>query len=313
MKIVLAFFFFFFVCTLLAGSPEINRSQLLRDLQILSGDDMQGRKAGTEGAAKARRYIRERFEESGLPPYEKKYEQEFQFAYPKETKADNTGTNLVAKIPGKTVDRILAITAHYDHLGIRNGVVYNGADDNASGVAGLLALSAYFLEHPPENTFVIAALDSEEQSSRGSAKFVQSLARKKLVMNVNLDMIGRDAKNILYAVGTYHYPCLSPYVQEIAASAPVTLLAGHDRPGQKDVEDWTKESDHYAFYKQGIPFLYFGVEDNEHHHRPTDDYENMTHDFFVNAVATIIQVVNKLDQNLSTIQSAISSGTCKSR
>ena len=82
---------------------------------------------------------------------------------------------------------------------------------------------------------------------------------------------------------------------------PVKLLFGHDDPTQKAVEDWTRDSDHFAFHQQKIPFVYLGVEDFGQHHKATDDYETMSHDFYVRAVETAIRVIQEFDANLDSI------------
>ena len=254
---------------------------------------MKGRKTGTEGNAKARVYIKTRFQELGMQPDE----QPFTFTY-KDQIVQQKGVNVLGTIKGTDSDQAIVITAHYDHLGIKNNNIYNGTDDNASGVVGLFAVGSHFKKNPPKNTLIIAALDAEEASGAGSTMLVASLDRSKIILNVNLDMIGRDQNRILYAVGTYHYPSLKPLIEKVADKAPVKLLTGHDVPNLKEVEDWTKESDHYAFHKLAIPFIYFGVEDFEHHHKSTDDYENMTYDFFVDAVKTILIAIQEFDDHL---------------
>jgi hypothetical protein len=115
-------------------------------------------------------------------------------------------------------------------------------------------------------------------------------------------MISRDKNDILYAVGTYHYPFLKPFLERVAAQAPVKLLLGHDNPNQKDVEDWTGDQSGYAFHREKIPFIYFGVEDFEQHHQPTDDYETTTTAFYVRAVETVIAAVKEFDKNLPQIE-----------
>jgi hypothetical protein len=114
-------------------------------------------------------------------------------------------------------------------------------------------------------------------------------------------MIGRDPEDKLYAAGTYAYPFLKPYVDRVASKAPVKLLAGHDDPTQKSVEDWTRDSDHYAFHQQKIPFIYLGVEDFGQHHKATDDYETMSHDFYVRAVETAVRLIQEFDTHLEEI------------
>ncbi len=109
---------------------------------------------------------------------------------------------------------------------------------------------------------VFAALDAEESGLNGSQAFLKDppVARDAIVMNVNLDMVARDAKNVLFAAGTSHYPFLKAYLKDVA-QPPVVLRLGHDMPNVKGEDDWTRDSDHYPFHQAGIPFVYFGVED----------------------------------------------------
>lgn len=279
-------------------SRIIDAEQLLLDLKTLSADDMEGRKPDTPGSAKARAYIVSRFKQSGIQPFGDSYLHTFAL------KDEHQGVNVIGFIKGeRQPERYIVLTAHYDHLGIKNGKVFNGADDNASGVAGLFALAAYFSKHRPAHSLIFAALDAEETGLKGGRNFVSNppVRKQDLVMNVNLDMICRDEKNRLYAVGTYHYPFLKPYLEKVAAKAPVQLLLGHDKSNASE-EDWTKDSDHYAFHKEKIPFIYFGVEDYKHHHEADDDYENITPAFYIGAVETILEAVKQFDANLMQIE-----------
>jgi hypothetical protein len=297
MKIAVLTSSLFLLQPALSDIPVVDRDQILRDVRVLSADDMEGRKAGSPGGAKARTYVLERFKQAGIKPFASSYEQPFAFRFWKE-QVTQTGVNIVGFVPGPSSERMIVLTAHYDHLGVRKGQTYNGADDNASGVAALFAIGSHFIKHPPKNMLIIAALDAEEGSGGGGESLVKALDKQKIILNVNMDMIGRDKNSILFAVGTYHYPKLKPYLERVGAKAPVKLLFGHDKADLKNVEDWTKDSDHYAFHRRGIPFIYFGVEDYEHHHKPTDDFENMTHDFYISAVQTIIMALEEFDRNL---------------
>ncbi len=287
--------------------PEvIDSQQLLRDLKILSADDMEGRKPDTPGSAKARAYIAMRFEESGLKPLGKFYTQDFTFSFKGESKL-HKGTNLIGHLKGQVhPERYLIVTAHYDHLGVKGGRIYNGADDNGSGTAALFALAEFFKTHRPSNSIIFVAFDAEESVRKGgSFNFLANCPVKleSIVVNVNLDMIGLDQRNILYAVGTYHYPFLKPYLAEVASTSNIYLVFGHDDPDEKyGQEDWTDESDHIHFHIHKIPFIYFGVEDKQHHHRPTDVYENINPVFYVGAVATIVEAVKQFDDHLSQIE-----------
>jgi hypothetical protein len=115
-------------------------------------------------------------------------------------------------------------------------------------------------------------------------------------MNVNLDMVSRSAAGELYAAGTYHYPFLEPSVDEVAERSTISLLKGHDSPGLPGGDDWTDASDHGPFHEVGIPFIYFGVEDHEAYHQPSDDFDGITPGFYADAVGTIADFLRVIDQ-----------------
>ena len=298
-----------------AQSPRsdlFDAKQLLRDLQVLSADDMQGRRAGTPGGLKARAYVVERFKASGLAPIGASYEHAFPLRRREADTEPRTGANVIGRIEGtRQPRRYIVVTAHYDHIGVAaNGQVYNGADDNASGTAALIALASHFKARPATNSLIFAALDGEESGLEGARAFVQSppVEAGALVLNVNLDMIGRDPNDTLYVVGTRQQPFLKPYIERVAAKASIKLLMGHDDPAQKGVEDWTRDSDHYAFCQAKIPCLYFGVEDFSNHHKTTDDYETMSHAFYVRVVETMAQAIREFDAGLDAIAAARGAG-----
>jgi hypothetical protein len=285
------------------SSKTINSEQLIEDVRILSADAMEGRATGTQGSAMARAYIMRRFGDAGLMPLGSSFERSFQLPPGKgenALKKDVAGINLVAYVPGKKHPaRYIVVTAHYDHLGVRDGQIYNGADDNASGVAVLLQLAARLSRERPDNSIVFAALDAEENGLVGAHALVAQLKAEKrdVILNVNLDMVSHSERGELYASGSYHSPKLRPLLERVAARAPVKLLIGHDRPEQGQ-DDWTKQSDQYAFHRAGIPFVYFGVEDHKDYHKPSDDIETITQEFFVHAAETILDVLKTLDVGL---------------
>jgi len=277
--------------------------QLLRDVETLSSEAMAGRKAGTPGGVKARDYVAQRFKQSGLKFYAPSPLQFFTFTEPKAA-VEQQGANVVGYIKGKTFpNRYLVVTAHYDHLGVRNGEIYNGADDNASGTAALFAMGKYFSKHQPAHSIIFVAFDNEEGNGGGARKFVSEppVDKGSIILNVNMDMISHNDRNELYATGTYHYPFLKPYLEKVATSGAVKLLFGHDTPDLPKQENWTGQSDHFAFHSAKIPFIYFGVEDHKDYHKPTDDFENINRVFYVHAVETILEAVKAFDANLQSI------------
>jgi hypothetical protein len=256
-------------------SKKFDAVQLLKDVEYLASDELEGRSADRPSIAKAREYVEKRFRESGLQPIGESYRQEFAI-----TRRDGEplpGVNYVGMVKGsKLPDKYIVITAHYDHVGIRNGEIYNGADDNASGTAALFAIASYFKKHQPRHSLIFVALDAEERGLQGARHFVANLpvAKESILLNVNMDMLSRSDKGELYAAGTFHYPQFKPVLEAVQKKAGVKLLLGHDRP-ELGRDDWTNQSDHAAFHREKIPFIYFGVEDHADYHRPTDEYANI--------------------------------------
>lgn len=281
------------------AQPAFDTDQLLADVAVLAADSLEGRGAGTAGSEKAQAYIRRAFDRIGLQPVGDSFDHAFSLG--RDASDAVRGVNLVGSLAGTTVaDSVIVVTAHYDHLGIRGGAIFNGADDNASGVAGILALASYFSHHPPRHTLLFAALDAEEMGLRGARAFLDDppIDPGRIVLNVNLDMISRNAQQELFVAGTYHYPFLKPTLEQVATRSSIHLRFGHDQPQGKAGEDWTRSSDHGVFHQAGIPFVYFGVEDHRDYHKATDEYANIDPAFFSQAVATILDAVQQLDAAL---------------
>ena len=283
-------------CSSVKTSNLPSRSdQLLTDVKILSSDTFEGRKTGTKGAELARNYIGKRFKEIGLKsfPLLNSYHQAFTFAGIDDPKI--AGKNMIGYIPGAS-SKIIVISAHYDHLGIINGKIFNGADDNASGVAGMLKIAAHYAKNKPNYTLIFAAFDAEEFGRKGSEYFVNHLPVdiKRIKLNLNLDMISHNDKGELYASGTYKNPQLKNY---IATTIPdLKILFGHDNP-KLGIDDWTNQSDQSAFNDKNIPFIYFGVEDHKDYHKSTDTFENINQEFFINAANGILEITDNFDND----------------
>lgn len=277
------------------SSKYFDAGRLIDDVKYLASDELEGRSPERPSIAKARDHVAKRMREAGIEPER----QEFKFM-PRRGKEELTGVNFIGRIEGRSKEKAgkyIVITAHYDHVGIQNGQIYNGADDNASGTAALFAIASYFKKNRPEHSLIFVALDAEEMGLQGARHFVANLpaAKEAIVLNVNMDMLSRSEKGELYAAGTYHYPQFKPALEAVQKKAPVKLLLGHDRP-ELGRDDWTFQSDHGAFHREKIPFIYFGVEDHPDYHRPTDDFEKIDQDFYVKAVETILDFVSKFDR-----------------
>ena len=280
------------------------------DLCVISSDEMKGRLVETEGNARARAYIIERLTEIGVDTvgdsYEHpfSYEQALDFRDPDSPRETVNAVNVIGVIPGADRSRAIAVTAHYDHVGQNEaGEIYNGADDNASGVAALLATAEHFIANPPRHDILIMAFDAEESGLRGAREVVSNPVEgaAPVAFNLNFDMLGYSPDNDIWAAGPYHTPALTPIVEEIAADASITLAAGYDSPDEDPRNDWTLLSDQGAIHMGGIPFLYLGVEDHEHYHQPSDEFETIDPDFFLGAVSVAVELAERIDADLDTV------------
>lgn len=267
--------------------------QLIERLKIISSDEFEGRRTGENGNAMARTYIIEEFKKLNAQAFGGKYEHKFNFEARGKT---YDAVNVLASFKGtENPDEYIVVSAHYDHLGLgNNGEVYNGADDDASGVAALFSFAEYLTKNPPKHSIVLAAFDAEELGLQGARYFVDKMKNSNIVANINMDMISRSKKNEIYAVGARYNESLKKILDNFKNPTTTELLQGHD--GTDGKQDWTQASDHGPFHNANIPFLYFGDEDHPGYHKPSDEFENITPKFYKNTVNIIISIFSEIDQ-----------------
>jgi hypothetical protein len=287
--------------TLENALPALDSARLLADLGRLAHDSMAGRESGTPQNAEARDWLASEFRRIGLQPVGSVGNYQHPFSMPRRSGSDSVhGVNVLGLVRG-TVDttRTLVVSAHFDHVGVRNGEIYNGADDNASGTAAVLAMAAWFKAHPPVHDILFALWDAEEKGLLGARAFVAAppIPLARIAVNVNLDMVSRNDRGELYAAGGSRYPQVRTVLDVFAPRALVTLKQGHDSGGGHD--DWTNQSDQGAFNARDIPFVYFGVEDHPDYHKPTDDVAKIEPGFYVRSARTIAGFVVALDSAVS--------------
>lgn len=176
-----------------------------RLLSYLANDCARGRSVGTLAHQNIGKYIRDHFEQYGLKPFQGHYYQHF--------RCDSTkvGRNVVGFIPSVIPsDEYIIISAHYDHIGALNGFVYNGADDNASGVTALMNLAEMFgsmhkAKMGPDKNIIFVAFDAKELSMAGSRHFVKQLGipKKNIVCAINMDQIGSTLEPVHEGIKDY--------------------------------------------------------------------------------------------------------------
>ena len=161
----------------------------------LAHDMNHGRATGTRDAARVARYIETHFRQYGLEPF---CEGSFYQPFLADSASGTVGRNVIGFVPSAVPsDEYVLITAHYDHLGVLDGNIYNGADDNASGVTVLLNLADMFgtmkkTKTGPDKNIIFAALDAKELNMAGSKHFVDHLiiGKDSIICAINIDQIG---------------------------------------------------------------------------------------------------------------------------
>jgi hypothetical protein len=256
-------------------SVEIGVEELRAHVYRLASPEFMGRSG--PGAARAARHIAEAFQRLHLKPaFGKSYFQPIPWLLAEDDKRKDSfiGRNVAAVLPGtdpKLKDEWIILSAHFDHLGKRNGVLYPGADDNASGVAMLLEVAERFAlqKEKPRRSVMFVAFDQEEAGLLGSRHFVAHPPRdlKNLKAFLTADMLGRSMANLMdeyvYALGTETSPRLRKLVQEVAPEKGLKIgRIGTDLIGTR--------SDYGPFRDRRIPFLFFSTGQHPDYHQPTD-------------------------------------------
>lgn len=269
----------------------VNAERLMTDVRALAADDMEGRGFGQPGGDRARDYVAAAFERAGLAPLDGGWQRPF-------TSRGIAGENVVGVVRGQTdPDHWIVVTAHYDHEGIENGQIYNGADDNASGTAALIELARLLGEHPPRHSIMFVALDGEEAGLLGARAFVADppVPLDSILLNINLDMVSRGDNGILWVVGTRLYPDLIPVIDALPQQPDIERRYGYDDPAVRGRNNWVNLSDQAAFHARGVPFVFFSVDDHVDYHQPTDDADRINADWYRGAVQTAWEALTAID------------------
>jgi len=273
----------------------IDTTTLIHDIKYLSADSLGGRYPGAKGSLIAQEFILSRLKMLKIDSQYISYKQKYYFL-------SKENTNIIGFIRGKIFpDSNIIISAHYDHLGIFNGEIYNGADDNASGVCGLLAIAQFFSINKPNHTLIFCFFDGEEQSLSGSQYFVNNspVNLSSIKININLDMISRnDTYNEIVACGSNHFSKVKKIIAPLRDSTNIGITFGFDKPvnTSNKIDDWTGQSDHFSFFQKGIPFVYLGVIDHPDYHEPTDDFEKIDLGFYGSVVNLATKIVLAFDK-----------------
>ena len=183
------------------SSQSINESLVKKHIYTLANDSMQGRKAGTEGIEKAAKYIESQFKKIGLKYFNNNsFRQTFKYKNKRSRNQEELNLfNVIGFLEGnEKKDEIVVISAHYDHLGMKSSgagdLIFNGANDNATGVAAVLALAEYFKsKNNNSRSILFIAFTAEEMGLVGSNYFGKTISPESIVAGINIEMIGKES------------------------------------------------------------------------------------------------------------------------
>lgn len=284
----------------------INRSSAEATINFLASDELQGREAGFHGSRVTSEYIVSLLQWMGVSPLADSYFQPFD-AYRKERQKKGrlevhpdsiaklkqevhqklSMRNVLGMIPGKNTKEYVIVGAHFDHLGIDpvldGDQIYNGADDNASGVSAVLQIARAFLAsgQQPERNVIFAFWDGEEKGLLGSKYFVQTCPFLSQIKGyLNFDMIGRNnkpqqPKQVVYFYTAAH-PVFGDWLKEDIRKYSLQL--------EPDYRAWKNPiggSDNGSFAKVGIPIIWYHTDGHPDYHQPSDHADRLNWDKIV--------------------------------
>lgn len=282
------------------GLNAINKENAEAYIGFLASNELEGREAGFQGGRIAAEYIVSNLKTMGIAPLGESYYQPFE-AYNKERQKRGrfqvhpdsiailkqgvhqklSMRNILGKIEGKNPNEYVIIGAHYDHLGfdpmLDGDQIYNGADDNASGVSAVLQVAKAFLAsgQQPERTVIFAFWDGEEKGLLGSEYFVQNCTFLKDVKGyLNYDMIGRNSNEAIPEQVDYFYT----EANKAFGNWLKNDIKKYDLNLKPIYHAWDKPvggSDNGSFAKRGIPIIWYHTNGHPDYHMPSDHVEKI--------------------------------------
>ncbi len=292
------------ISSALVNAQQIQIDRVRKDIKFLSDDKLKGRGTSSPEEHIAADYIAESFKKCGLKPKGTgdSYLYNFQFRKPK-VKTDTIGGEMVSAIDvvgflDNQAENTVVIGGHYDHLGLGmdhnsldanpEGKIHNGADDNASGTAGVMELARYFTENKTKEkfNFLFICFSGEELGLYGSKRYCENptIDLKKVDYMINMDMIGRlndsTKRLIIYGVGT------APDWVSMIDKLPTSFSIKKDSAG-------IGPSDQTSFYLKDIPVLHFFTGQHSDYHKPSDDFEKVNFEGEKKVLEYVVQIIDE--------------------
>ncbi|HEY0047286.1 MAG TPA: M28 family metallopeptidase [Flavobacterium sp.] len=275
---------------------SITAAELQEHLYIVASDEMEGRNTGEPGQKKAAQYLIGQYEAANIPfpTGAKDYYQRIPSAFFKKPFSPTLkdSENVWAFIEGlEKPGEIVVISAHYDHVGVKNGEVYNGADDDGSGTVALLEIAEAFAQakkdgNGPKRSILILHVTGEEYGLHGSRYYSENplFPLSNTIADINIDMIGRrdllhpDTNNYVYVIGSDRLSTDLHKITEAANERYTKMTLDYKYNDINDPERFYYRSDHYNFAKNGIPSVFFFNGTHDDYHQPGDEPEKIEYD-----------------------------------
>ena len=274
----------------------ITAEDLKKHLYIIAADSMEGRETGSAGQKKAGRYLISEYQKNNVSfP---KGASDFYQAVPasflngKRNRNLPNSENIWAFIEGtEKPEEVIVISAHYDHVGIENGEIYNGADDDGSGTSALLEIAQAFQlakkeGNGPKRSILFLHVTGEEHGLLGSRYYSENplFPLANTVADVNIDMIGRrdelhaNTNNYVYIIGANRLSAELDHISAIMNQKYVGLDLDYRFNDPKDPNRFYERSDHYNFAKHGIPSVFFFNGVHADYHKKSDEAHKIEYD-----------------------------------
>lgn len=265
---------------------SITADELKTHLYVVAGDEMEGRDTGSEGQKKAGRYLIGEYQKMDIS-HPKSMTSFYQPLSSEALKGRRVALppsdNILAFIEGtEKPSEVIVISAHYDHVGMKNGEIYNGADDDGSGTVALLELAEAFqiakkAGNGPKRSILFLHVTGEEHGLLGSKFYAENpvFPLANTVADLNIDMIGRcDAENCgkdyVYVIGSDMLSTELKKINEKANNETVKLELNYKYDDPNDKNRLYYRSDHYNFAKNGVPVAFYFDGIHEDYHKPSD-------------------------------------------
>ena len=284
----------------------ITEKDLAKHLFIYASDEFEGRDTGEPGQKKAIAYLKQFYLDNGIvsPLGGDDYYQEVPAAFLNKRnngKQLKDSENVVAFIEGSEKrDEIVVISAHLDHVGLRNGKIYNGADDDGSGTVAILEIAEAFQQavkdgFKPKRSILFLHVTGEEKGLLGSKYYVENpiFPIANTVVNLNIDMIGRiddrhkDNPNFVYLIGADKLSTELHNLSEAMNAKYTNISLDYKYNDESDPNRFYYRSDHYNFAKYNVPIIFYFNGTHEDYHQPTDTADKINYDLLQNRTRLI--------------------------